>query len=122
MIAQELAKEDAMYWKAVKKHDDDKLEMKKSLNEFRGQHALRKQEKSRLAAENMKQDYKKNQEDFHEFLRHSKEISDKRLDKEKEIASFWDKQRAELQDNRRSRRKSNVDYQDGIRHREDIGK
>ena len=35
LIAEEEKKETNLYWRAVKKHDEDKIEMKKSLNDFK---------------------------------------------------------------------------------------
>ena len=74
-----------------------------------------------MASDEVKQDAKKIQENFHEFIRHSKEVEEKRLSKEKEIAGFWDNQGIQKQEDRQSRRKSDIDYQTAVQKRENFG-
>ena len=70
----------------------------------------------------MKQDYVKDNENFNEFLRHSKEMEDKRFGKANEIKTFWNKQSADLAENRRNRLQNDVDYQEATKKREAVGK
>ena len=115
-------KEDALYWRAVTKHDEEKIAKRNSLNDFKILDSQKKQERAIKASEEVKQDYIKDNENFNEYLRHSKEMEDKRFGKANEIKTFWDKQSADLAENRRNRLQNDVDYQEATKKREAVGK
>ena len=115
-------KEDALYWRAVTKHDEEKIAKRNSLNDFKILDSQKKQERAIKASEEVKQDYIKDNENFNEYLRHSKEMEVKRFGKANEIKTFWDKQSADLAENRRNRLQNDVDYQEATKKREAVGK
>ena len=115
-------KEDALYWRAVTKHDEEKIAKRNSLNDFKILDSQKKQERAIKASEEVKQDYVKDNENFNEYLRHSKEMEDKRFGKANEIKTFWNKQSADLAENRRNRLQNDVDYQEATKKREAVGK
>ena len=65
-----------MYWRAVTKHDEEKIAKRNSLNDFKILDSQKKQERAIKASEDVKQDYIKDNENFNEYLRHSKEMED----------------------------------------------
>ena len=111
-----------MYWRAVTKHDEEKIVKRNSLNDFKILDSQKKQERAIKASDEVKQDYIKDNENFNEFLRHSKEMEDKRFGKANEIKTFWNKQSADLAENRRNRLQNDVDYQEATKKREAVGK
>ena len=60
-----------MYWRAVTKHDEEKISKRNSLNDFKILDGQKKQERAIKASDEKKQDYRKDNENFNEFLRHS---------------------------------------------------
>ena len=115
-------KEDALYWRAVTKHDEEKIIKRNSLNDFKILDSQKKQERAIKASDEVKQDYIKDNENFNEYLRHSKEMEDKRFGKANEIKTFWNKQSADLAENRRNRLQNDMDYQEATKKREAVGK
>ena len=51
-----------MYWRAVTKHDEEKIAKRNSLNDFKILDSQKKQERAIKASEEVKQDYIKDNE------------------------------------------------------------
>ena len=115
-----LAKEDNLYWNAMKKHKDKKVDLAKSLNHFHNEDQKIKNQRREVAKTEIVLERENDEQKFETFLKYAQNQDDKRLYKANEIKRFWNDQCNAKKEAKRMQKKAEADYLKAIKYRESV--